>query len=895
MISSKKNDSQPTLESISFLDGTTLNSGEKLDKIRCKRLRVEGESIFSSDASMLGSLIVNNDIQCKGVIFGELAAEINAAEYTNLRTGWPWPIVGDIYDISLDSLYAKIVALQNTKAPINSPIFTGTVTIPGTINGNCSFSEKIPFSKGVVLYRSNTTSNNPILELTEESTSSSLIFIPTAVTPHYNPFSNNNDFVARISQFGGSGANLTFIPWGTTSCGVRVSKESLLLGCGGTSNLPTNRILFDGTLNKMTVTSPNLEISATTVTGITKSMVGLSNVDNTSDTNKPVSTATQSALDLKASQTETLAALNLKAPLTSPSFTGNATLAGNLTLNSSSFTNRMIYCGQIALTNLQSGADATIPTMYIHTSAGVTYLQNISTSGVMSFFCRDSGNVDVGIMNMSSSGVTLLRPLGINADMGLSMASGTGAISQAYTTATIGTLNTLKRTQIYQNSGSYDTGSGNSALVVADTNGTGSFRGFNFMPNASSGALNSFVSANDNLISTRTVNVGAITIAPFNNATPVGFKVSNSSSTDVFVSARAANAYLTLTGSSTSSVSLLQATNGTITTNLTLTASSSNVNALLQATNSSLTLNGTSASTSTAVLQSPSIILRDAATPTSNLTMNSTSTVIQSPTITLQASSSTFSVTSSSVNMMGNLFLSSANLGISADTYVKGKSLVIESVNNTTYASIATSTGGITLFSNTAVVGGISADSSLNFAVNQTFNNLGQKTVLVIDPTCLTISRPIKSTDMASNWSGGSLSGSLTNLNTYNGATYSISATTVTFPSNLSVQNRGGVTLSSPGTYCFVASIVLQNNDTNNDILFSQLLLGFGTAANVINCAASIYQDQVMKIEKSETHRRQIIYTRRIESTTTINVNAITTYSGGSLFFGFDMEVTKIW
>lgn len=41
-----------------------------------------------------------------------------------------------------------------------------------------------------------------------------------------------------------------------------------------------------------------------TVGGITKSMVGLGNVDNTSDLNKPVSTATQSALDLKVDDTE---------------------------------------------------------------------------------------------------------------------------------------------------------------------------------------------------------------------------------------------------------------------------------------------------------------------------------------------------------------------------------------------------------------------------------------------------------------------------------------------------------------------------------------------------------------------------------------------------------------
>lgn len=43
-----------------------------------------------------------------------------------------------------------------------------------------------------------------------------------------------------------------------------------------------------------------------TVSGITKSMVGLGNVDNTSDASKPVSTATQTALDAKADLTRTI-------------------------------------------------------------------------------------------------------------------------------------------------------------------------------------------------------------------------------------------------------------------------------------------------------------------------------------------------------------------------------------------------------------------------------------------------------------------------------------------------------------------------------------------------------------------------------------------------------------
>ena len=64
-----------------------------------------------------------------------------------------------------------------------------------------------------------------------------------------------------------------------------------------------------------------------TVGGITKAMVGLSNVDNTTDAAKPVSTAQQTALDLKAN-------------LASPTFTGTVTLAeGTSAAPSLSFTN----------------------------------------------------------------------------------------------------------------------------------------------------------------------------------------------------------------------------------------------------------------------------------------------------------------------------------------------------------------------------------------------------------------------------------------------------------------------------------------------------------------------------------------------------------------------------
>jgi len=85
------------------------------------------------------------------------------------------------------------------------------------------------------------------------------------------------------------------------------------------------------------------------IDNITKDMVGLGNVDNTSDLSKPISTATQAALDLKANMAgltkdmvglsnvdntsdllkpisdATQVALNLKAPLLNPIFNGIVT------------------------------------------------------------------------------------------------------------------------------------------------------------------------------------------------------------------------------------------------------------------------------------------------------------------------------------------------------------------------------------------------------------------------------------------------------------------------------------------------------------------------------------------------------------------------------------------
>ena len=147
--------------------------------------------------------------------------------------------------------------------------------------------------------------------------------------------------------------------------------DKLSIAAAGSTYAPINNPIFTGT-----------------VSGVTKGMVGLGNVDNTSDANKPVSTATQTALDLKAPiasptftgtvsgitksmvglgnvdnttdaskpiSTATQAALDLKANLAGATFSGNVTVTGNLTVsgttttvNTSNFTTAdpLIYLGE---------------------------------------------------------------------------------------------------------------------------------------------------------------------------------------------------------------------------------------------------------------------------------------------------------------------------------------------------------------------------------------------------------------------------------------------------------------------------------------------------------------------------------------------------------------------
>uniref|UniRef100_A0A6C0H4M0 Tail fiber protein n=1 Tax=viral metagenome TaxID=1070528 RepID=A0A6C0H4M0_9ZZZZ len=107
----------------------------------------------------------------------------------------------------------------------------------------------------------------------------------------------------------------------------------------------------------------NISISGT-VNGITKAMVGLTNVDNTTDANKPVSTATQTALDLKAN-------------LASPIFSGTITIPSGVSILSNSVA---VTSEQLAFV---SGATRNIQTQLTELSNNKVNSANPSFTGTV--------------------------------------------------------------------------------------------------------------------------------------------------------------------------------------------------------------------------------------------------------------------------------------------------------------------------------------------------------------------------------------------------------------------------------------------------------------------------------------------------------------------------------
>ena len=115
-----------------------------------------------------------------------------------------------------------------------------------------------------------------------------------------------------------------------------------------------------------------------TVNGITKAMVSLGNVDNTADASKPISTATQSALDAKLAIST---ASSTYAPKISPAFTGTVDFSGATVTGITALPTQTGNSGKYLTTNGTAASWSTLSLTDYATKASPTFTGTVDFSG----------------------------------------------------------------------------------------------------------------------------------------------------------------------------------------------------------------------------------------------------------------------------------------------------------------------------------------------------------------------------------------------------------------------------------------------------------------------------------------------------------------------------------
>ncbi|HUC88556.1 MAG TPA: tail fiber domain-containing protein [Candidatus Paceibacterota bacterium] len=180
--------------------------------------------------------------------------------------------------------------------------------------------------------------------------------------------------------------------------------------------------------------------NGSSLTGLTKSQVGLSNVDNTSDANKPISTATQTALNAKQNTITT--------GTTSQYFRGDLSLATFPTALSS-FTNDLgNYGGFLTSAGTSAGTynNVTVGTSGLVTSgSNVAYLTSASLTGYLQNNVGIAGGTTLVGDTAASGNLTLTSTS--NATKGL-IIMGASAYDETNNRLGIGTTAPLTKLQV---------------------------------------------------------------------------------------------------------------------------------------------------------------------------------------------------------------------------------------------------------------------------------------------------------------------------------------------------------------------------------------------------------------------------------------------------------------
>ena len=307
-------------------------------------------------------------------------------------------------------------------APLASPTFTGTVTLPaGTITA------------GMIL--DGTVSSS---DIASDAVTTAKILDANVTTAKINDSSITSGKIAASAVTEGKIAD------GAVTSGKIADGTIVDTDVSSIAEIAQSKIsgLSASFALKADLASPTF---TGTVSGITKTMVGLGSADNTADTAKPVSTATQTALDLKLTSAT---AASTYAPLASPALTGVPTApTAAVATNTTQVATTAYVRGEVAaLVNSASGTldtlgeiatalgnDANLSTTLTNAIALKAPLASPTFTGT-----NTVANITVsGTSNMSANGVQFSD--GTQTKIAVpSLTTTTTTVSAAYNLSTVG-------------------------------------------------------------------------------------------------------------------------------------------------------------------------------------------------------------------------------------------------------------------------------------------------------------------------------------------------------------------------------------------------------------------------------------------------------------------------
>jgi hypothetical protein len=162
------------------------------------------------------------------------------------------------------AIYQRYIGAQTGAAGSYGRIINGFQTIYENSTGT-NFYNNVALSKNLYVTGLVEAAS---LDVTDKLNNIIKIIPNATAGSNFNPIVETGTEV--ISSYGNSinTSSLVLTTWSTKCSGLRITPNFVVLGCGGTTNTPSNNITISGTDNKISITSTQLSVTSNTnITG----------------------------------------------------------------------------------------------------------------------------------------------------------------------------------------------------------------------------------------------------------------------------------------------------------------------------------------------------------------------------------------------------------------------------------------------------------------------------------------------------------------------------------------------------------------------------------------------------------------------------------------------------